>query len=521
MSKPDERAAALHALNRAAFGPRPGDVEMVAGMGARRYLERQLEPESIPIPPELRARIGELPTLTMTPPELFAEFQGPIRAAARGDAEAKKAARRDARRVIRDAVYARIVRALYGPRQLQETLTAFWFNHFNVFAGKGLCAIWTGAFEQEAIRPHTLGRFRDLLGATAKHPAMLFYLDNWRNAAPGSPGARGKSDGVNENYAREVMELHTLGVNGGYRQDDVIALAHILTGWTMRRPGIGMRMRRGSAMGGGFFDGLRRWRGNETGPVADAYGFYFDPRRHDYGDRTLLGRKIPGGGMRAGERALDLLAASPATANHLSFELAQYFVADDPPAALVERMARRYLASDGDLRAVLETMFMSAEFADPRYYGAKLKTPYEYVISCARAAGVEVLNANPLAGAMAMMGMPLYGCQTPNGYGNTRAAWLNPDGMMMRLSFATALGAGRLPLDRPPRNYVAGEPGAFGDPGGMRPAAYFTPPAPPDPAALAMTLGDQFTPHTAAAVENAPPRLRAPLILGSPEFMMR
>lgn len=525
MSKSDERAAALHALNRAAFGPRPGDLEAVAATGARGYLERQLNPESIPIPAELREQIGALRTLRMTPPDLFAEFQQPIRAAAKGDVEAKKAARRHARQVVQEAVYARIVRAIYGPRQLQEVLTAFWFNHFNVFAGKGLCSIWTGAFEEEAIRPHTLGRFRDLLGATARHPAMLFYLDNWRNTAPGSPGARGKFGGINENYAREVMELHTLGVNGGYHQADVIALAHMLTGWSLARPGFARRMGRfggmvggGAPGGGGFFGRFRRFRANAAGPVADSYGFRFYPRRHDYSDQTFLGRKITGGGMAEGARALDLLAASPATARHLSFQLAQYFVADEPPPALVERMARRYLDSDGELRAVLATMFMSAEFADPRYRRVKFKTPYEYVISSARAAGVEVRNVRPLAGAMAMMGMPLYGCQTPNGYGNTRAAWLNPDGMMMRLGFATALGAGRLPLDRSPLDYMAGSPEDLRDRPAPRPAEFVARPA---PSALAVTLGDQFTPHTAAAVASAPPALRAPLMIGSPEFMMR
>ena len=522
MSASNDKAAALHALNRAAFGPRPGDADAVAEAGARAYLERQLEPDSIPIPPELTAQIRGIRTLGMTPPQLFAEFQEPIREAAKGDVAAKKAARRAARQVVQEAIYARIVRAIHGPRQLQEVLTAFWFNHFNVFAGKGLCSIWIGAFEEEAIRPHTMGRFRDLLGATAKHPAMLFYLDNWQNTGPGSPGARGKFDGINENCAREVMELHTLGVNGGYHQDDVIALAHILTGWSIERPGFARRMGGFGGMGGGgLFGRFARRRADAAGGAADAYGFRFYPRRHDYSDKLFLGRKIAGGGMAEGERALDMLAESPATAKHLSFQLAQYFVADAPPDALVERMARRYLQSGGEIRAVLETMFLSAEFSDPRCRGTKFKSPYEYVISCARAAGVEVINTRPLAGSMAMMGMPLYGCQTPNGYSNTREAWLNPDGMMMRLSFATAIGAGRLPLNRPPQDYAAGSPDGAAERPMMRPAEFIDRPPPPDPAALAMTLGDLFTPNTAAAVEQAPPPLRAPLILGSPEFMTR
>ena len=239
----------LHALNRLAFGPRPGDIEELRRSGVDSYIARQLDPTSIPEPPELSDRIGSLRTLRMTPVELFLEFQQPIRQAAKGDTDAKKAARHEARQVIMEAVEARVVRAVFGVRHLQEVMTAFWFNHFNVFAGKGLCSIWTGAFEEEAIRPHTMGRFRDLLGATAQHPAMLFYLDNWQNTAPGSSGKHGKFDGINENYARELMELHTLGVNGGYTQNDVIALAHILTGWGLQK--------RGGQMGPGQMDGAQ------------------------------------------------------------------------------------------------------------------------------------------------------------------------------------------------------------------------------------------------------------------------
>ncbi|MGH8336181.1 MAG: DUF1800 family protein, partial [Gammaproteobacteria bacterium] len=218
-----ENQRAIHVLNRMAFGPRPGDNEEVRSIGVQAYIERQLDPSSIPEPPELKQRLDGLPTLRMTPVQLFQEFQQPIRQAAKGDKTAKQEARREARVVMMEAVQARIIRALYGPRQLQEVMAAFWFNHFNVFAGKGLCSIWTGAFEEEAIRPHTMGRFRDLLGATAHHPAMLFYLDNCQNTAPDAPGSHGKFEGINENYAREVMELHTLGVNGGYAQQDVIA----------------------------------------------------------------------------------------------------------------------------------------------------------------------------------------------------------------------------------------------------------------------------------------------------------
>ena len=545
---------ALHVLNRLAFGPRPGDFEHVRAIGPERYVQEQLHPESIAIPGDLTERVNQYRTLHMTPIALFMQYQRPIMEARRdakaeggGDKGAVKDATKDARIqqriVMREAVEARMMRAIEGPRQLQEVMTAFWFNHFNIFAGKGLDNIWTGSFEETAIRPHTFGKFRALLGATAHHPAMLFYLDNWQNTAPGSGGAKGKFEGINENYARELMELHTLGVNGGYSQADVIALAHILTGWGIPKGGGGEGNRRpggpngpGAVMGGlfPFRRMMQRPNFRRPGAPVDPSGFYFDASRHDFSEKTFLGHQIEGGGMDEGEHSLDILARSPATAKHLSFKLAQYFVADDPPKALVERMARRYLATDGETRAVLETMFTSAEFWDPRYYGAKFKTPYEYVVSCARATGVPIRNYRPLYGTMQILGMPLYGCQTPNGYANTQEAWLNPDAMMTRLSFATALGSGNLPLENPPfeedadgggemrrerpavpRN-GAGKVNIKFDPGPHGPRMM-----PPDPAQLAATLGDYFTPATANAVEGSPTNLRAPLILGSPEFMKR
>ena len=545
----------LHVLNRLAFGPRPGDFEHVSAIGPERYVHEQLHPESVAIPADLTERVNEYRTLHMTPIALFTRYQRPVMQARRdakaesgGDKTAIKDATKDARIqqriVMREAVEARMMRAIEGPRQLQEVMTAFWFNHFNVFAGKGLDNIWTGAFEETAIRPHTFGKFRTLLGATAHHPAMLFYLDNWQNTAPGSPGSKGKFEGINENYARELMELHTLGVNGGYSQADVIALAHILTGWGLPKGGgggggVGNRKPGGPNMqtaGTGELFPFRRMmlrRQNFMRTAVDPSGFYFDPSRHDFSKKTFLGRRIDGGGMDEGEHGLDILARSPATAKHLSFKLAQYFVADDPPNALVSRMADRYLATDGEIRAVLETMFTSAEFWDPRYYSVKFKTPYEYVISCARATGVPIRNYRPLYGTMQLLGMPLYGCQTPNGYANTQDAWLNPDAMMTRLSFATALGSGNLPLENPPFEEAADggnmrrEPAVVPRNGGGKVNIKFDPGphgpkmTPPDPAQLAATLGDYFSPSTANAVEVSPANLRAPLILGSPDFMKR
>lgn len=533
----------LHVLNRLAFGPRPGDFERVSAIGPERYVQEQLHPESIAIPSDLTEHINQYRTLHMTPVALFMEYQRPImqarktaKADAAGDKNEIKDATKDARIkervVMSEAVQARIMRAIEGPRQLQEVMTAFWFNHFNVFAGKGLDSVWTGSFEQTAIRPHTFGKFRTLLGATAHHPAMLFYLDNWQNTAPGSPGSKGKFEGINENYARELMELHTLGVSGGYTQADVIALAHILTGWGLPKARGGNPSRRGDRMAGGAFPLMRRRR-NFMPDAVDPSGFYFDSSRHDFSEKNFLGHKITGGGIDEGEHALDILARSPATAKHLSNQLAQYFVADDPPKALVDRMAQRYLATDGEIRAVLETMLTSAEFWDPRCYGAKFKTPYEYVVSCARATGVPVRNYRPLYGTMQLLGMPLYGCLTPNGYSNTEDAWLNPDAMMTRLSFATALGSGNLPLENPPFEEDADgetmrrEPRVVPKNGAGKvnikfdPAPHGPKMTPPDPVQLASTLGNYFSPATAEAVEASPPQLRAPLILGSPEFMKR
>jgi uncharacterized protein (DUF1800 family) len=530
---------AMHALNRLAFGPRPGDFEHVRAIGVETYLQQQLDPEAIAIPPSLVDRVHGLRTLHMTPGALFIEYQRPIMMERRqnpNDKDDQKELRERRQIIMREAVEGRLLRAIEGPRQLQEVMTAFWFNHFNIFAGKDLCALWTGSFEEVAIRPHTMGRFRTLLGATARHPAMLYYLDNWQNTAPGAPGSKGKFEGINENYARELMELHTLGVNGGYSQSDVIALAHILTGWGLAKEGgNGGGRRRPSDEGvemfrNGFF-GLRRRNRFAAPPrgLGDGSAFYFDPDRHDFSRKVLLGHPIEGGGASEVEQALDVLARHPSTAKHLSYQLAQYFVADEPPPALVARMAARYAETDGDIRQVLATIFTSAEFWDRRHFGAKYKTPYEYVISSVRAAGTAVTNFRPLAGTMQLLGMPTYGCLTPNGYPNTQDAWLNPDAMMARLSFATALGNGNLPLEAPPfdGDGAGGNRGYFNKKGttnirlDTNPARPGRKMDPLDATAVTATLGNSFSQKTRDAIEAAPPQLRAAMVLGSPEFMMR
>jgi uncharacterized protein (DUF1800 family) len=501
---------AQHLLDRLAYGPRPGDIERVAQLGADRYIDEQLDPDRIEEPEALQEQMDSLETLRLGTAELYRRYGPQERKQVKDDPEAKKQYQRAVNHVAEQAMQARLMRAVYSPAQLQEVMTDFWFNHFNVFRGKGLDRLWLGTYERDAIRPYALGRFRDLLGATAKHPAMLFYLDNWHSTIAKTDFFGDQKGGLNENYAREVMELHTLGVDGGYTQKDVTELARVLTGWTFLPK-----------------DWLRG--GNAS--------FAFEPKRHDFGDKIVLGQHFGGEGQAEGERALDLLARSPATAHHISYQLAQYFVADDPPPALVDRMAQRFLQTDGNIREVLRTLFHSPEFWSARDIGNKFKTPYQYVVSAARASGVEIRNYRPLFKAMNQLGMPLYGCQTPDGYKNTEAAWLNPDAMVYRLNFATALGAGRLPLLRPENQLPAPDDSEVAAAAGMKPmdangqlmptAAAESPqetgpqdrPPPPDPAALQATLGNPFSAQTSAALAAAAPALRASLMLGSPEFM--
>jgi uncharacterized protein (DUF1800 family) len=278
----------------------------VKSIGVDRYIDEQLHPASIPLPEELKSKLRGLETVGRSAPELFVEYGPPSYAANRGDKQAAQKARQRARVIVDQAIDARLLRAIESPRQLEEVMVNFWFNHFNVFAQKGLDRLWIGSYEEEAIRPYALGRFRDLLGATAKHPAMLFYLDNWQNTAPGSPGSRGQFKGLNENYARELMELHTLGVDGGYTQQDVITLAKILTGWGFRRPG--QRLQAVNAAGR-FIPVSQDTSGNS--------GFFFDANRHDFSSKAFLGKTIRGSGIAEGEEALDILADHPSTARFI------------------------------------------------------------------------------------------------------------------------------------------------------------------------------------------------------------
>jgi uncharacterized protein (DUF1800 family) len=523
--------AILHALNRLAYGPRPGDVERVRQMGLAKWIDQQLNPNSID-DRAVEARLENYPTLRMSSKMLLAEYpqpkQGivpPVKQAPveqrRSDAAAATIARdaqasreqgsadiagnasapsaqvtqsnfntpspmkeasmrQDApegnpatpgaggkrdllggdpnavpraiaddskrpQRVVEELAMAKVTRAVYSERQLQQIMDDFWFNHFNVFAAKGEDRWYLTSYERDVIQPHTFGKFKDLLTATAKSPAMMFYLDNFLSADPRAaerqaaqramrqqarwggwgrptpprplpPQAQQQKNnvrGLNENYGRELMELHTLGVDGGYTQKDVTEVARCFTGWTIDKPRI------------------------------DA-DFKFDERVHDPDPKIVTGKKINAGGMRDGEEVIDLLVHHPSTAKFISTKLARRFVSDNPPPALVARMAQTFQSSDGDIRAVLKTMIYSPEFWSRAAYRAKIKTPFELVVSAARALGTDVDTPMPLVQWAGRIGEPLYQCQPPTGYSDKADTWVNTGALLNRLNYSLALASNRV-----------------------------------------------------------------------------
>lgn len=529
--------AILHALNRLAYGPRPGDVERVRQTGLAKWIEQQLNPNSMD-DKALDARLQDYPTLRMSSAKLIEEYPRPKQqekqAAKRAQAQLERdeqrrsdtaaafvakdmqpspapkdaaetstdasqndpqnpaaaqsgtastdpnaaspmkneppqeslAARgagkrglqggdpnniaraldensRRPQRVVAELAMAKVTRAIYSERQLQQVMDDFWFNHFNVFAGKGEDRYYLTAYERDVIQPHALGKFKDLLTASAKSPAMLFYLDNFLSADPraaqrlaqeramrqqwryrrfGQPlpprppqGQQKKQNerGLNENYGRELMELHTLGVDGGYNQKDVTEVARCFTGWTIEKP-----------------------RQNPE--------FRFDERLHDPDPKFVLGKKIHSGGMKDGEEVIELLARNPSTAKFISTKLARRFVSDNPPPQLVARMAETFLNSDGDIKAVMHTMIFSPEFWSREAYHAKIKTPFELVVSAARALGTDVDMPLPLVAWVGRIGEPLYQCQPPTGYSDKADAWVNTGALLNRLNFSLALAGNRM-----------------------------------------------------------------------------
>jgi len=500
-AKADAKIAS-HVLNRLGFGARPGDIERVQTMGVAAYIDQQLHPERID-DAELQSRLSEFETLSMSTADLADKYFMPAEQMRRQQQRLQaqnppsdqmmapngqpapppaspelQAARQAQANVINELMQAKVLRAALSEKQLNEVLVDFWFNHFNVFVGKGQVRDYLPEYERDVIRPHVLGNFRELLGAVAHSPAMLFYLDNWQSASPNAgpilnpemerrlndprvrPDQRRQmmqrleqmraqqkrpQRGLNENYARELMELHTLGVDGGYSQQDVIELAKILTGWTIDRP----------QQGGGFV---------------------FRPQMHDNGTKTLLGQQFAPNGEAEGERALDLLSRHPSTAHHIAFKLAQRFIADEPPAAVVDRAAKVFLDTKGDLREVTRTILTSPEFFAPAAYRAKVKTPFEFVVSAVRATDATVVNAQPMVVALRNLGMPVYGAQPPTGYSMTADAWVNTGALLGRMNFAVDLmNGGRVqPVEGPGRG--AGRPvppqaAPNGRPGGPPPQA--------------------------------------------------
>jgi uncharacterized protein (DUF1800 family) len=446
---PDDRTI-IHVLNRIGYGPTPGDVERVRRIGLARYIDQQLAPEKL-ADTAMASRLAGFRTLQEGSRQIAEDYflpvlmarrharqsQGELADEARGRAAdraprtpGERAALMQEREVLAELGAQKVLRAAYSERQLEAVMVDFWFNHFNVFAGKGPTRIYLTEYERDSIRPHVLGRFRQLLGATAESPAMLFYLDNWQSSAPQgartagrravrAPAATGapamqRARGINENYARELMELHTLGVAGGYTQKDVQEVARAFTGWTITTP------RQGGS-------------------------FRYEPRMHDDGEKVVLGHRFPaGGGRNDGERVLDILAAHPATARFVALKLARRFVADDPPATLVDRAASKFRDTGGDLREVVRTILTSPEFFAAAAYRAKVKTPFEFITSAVRATGSDAGNARPLVQALRDLGMPAYYCQPPTGYADRAEAWVNAGALLNRMNFALSLTEGNL-----------------------------------------------------------------------------
>ncbi|MGB7844120.1 MAG: DUF1800 domain-containing protein [Candidatus Acidiferrum sp.] len=513
--------AIQHALNRLAYGPRPGDVERVRQMGLAKWIDQQLNPKSID-DSAVEARLNGYPTLRMTSAQLMAEYPNPkqvAKAAGQPKQEAAQvqAAQKQAddaiaamaremdgnsspatgapensetmtsasvamdtpspmklnpatpgaggrgalsvdpnavpraiaddskrpQRVVEELGMAKLTRAVYSGRQLQQVMDDFWFNHFNVFAGKGEVKWYLTSYERDVIQPRALGKFKDLVTETAKSPAMLFYLDNFLSADPraaerqaaeramrqqmrrrpfGYPprpqpqpaqNRKKQERGLNENYGRELMELHTLGVDGGYTQKDVTEVARCFTGWTIEKP-------------------------------REIAQFKFDERVHDPNPKVVLGKKIHAGGMKDGEQVIELLTKHPSTAKFISTKLARRFVSDTPPPALVERMAKSFQKSSGDIQEVMRTMIYAPEFWSRESYRAKVKTPYELVVSSVRALGTDVDTPMPLVQWVGRIGEPLYQCQPPTGYSDKADTWVNTGALLNRLNFSLALAGNKV-----------------------------------------------------------------------------
>ena len=497
-----EQQRILHVLNRLGFGARPGEVERVKAMGLENYINQQLNPEKIS-DSAAENKLADLSTLNMTTAELYGKFPQPgqllRQLQARGVLPENLAEARENRvkgganakpgdeamsgpeapknnqtqppanplenekyreaiekyyrenglqrpqRIISELQASRILRAVYSERQLQEVMVDFWTNHFNVFANKGADRWLLTSYDRDTIRPLAMSKFSQLLEATAKSPAMLFYLDNFQSVSPDANTGRLRPQqqrrGINENYARELMELHTLGVDGGYTQKDVQEVARCFTGWTIFQP------RGGAAAVAAVMprDGERRNARRGDAMQRTAGTFFFNMRAHDDGEKMVLGHKIPaGGGMKDGLMVLDILAHHPSTAKFIATKLVRHFVADNPPAALVDRAAETFRKTDGDIRETLKTIFFSKEFNSTESYRVKIKRPFELVVSAIRTLGADTNGGPGTHQWIARMGEPLYGFQTPNGYSDSAESWVNTGGLLERMNFGLALASNRV-----------------------------------------------------------------------------
>jgi len=462
-----EEQKATHVLNRLGYGARPGDVARVEQMGIRQYIEQQLHPEQIN-DAATENRLTMFPSIHMAADELMARYPEPQQAAQRAGLQKPKAgdnAKADRAQLqtfmmqnglerpqllLQELESQRVVRAVYSERQLQEVMTDFWFNHFNVNWKKGQDKWFTTDYEMNTIRPHAMGKFKDLLMATAKSPAMLFFLDNHLSSAPSAPPlnaaaaarrvnpknplapmiqaraaaasnankGKARTPGINENYGRELMELHTLGVDGGYTQKDVQEVARAFTGWTIDKP-----------------------RQNAE--------FIFRPMMHDRGEKLVLGHMIrPGGGIEDGEQVIDILAHHPSTARFISTKLVRYFVSDTPPASLVDKVAATYMKTDGDIREMLRTIFYSDEFMSPDAYQQKTKSALEYVASAIRALNGETNGGPRIAQELGKMGQPLYQYVAPTGFPDRADYWISDGSLVERINFAVNLTLNKIPDTR-------------------------------------------------------------------------
>jgi uncharacterized protein (DUF1800 family) len=501
-----EQQRILHVLNRLGFGARPGDVERVKAMGLENYINQQLNPEKIS-DSAAENKVADLSTLNMSTAELYGKFPQPgqllRQLQARGALPENLAEARENRvkggantkpgempkddamsgpeapknnqtqppanplenekyreaiekyyrenglqrpqRIINELQASRILRAVYSERQLQEVMVDFWTNHFNVFANKGADRWLLTSYDRDTIRPFAMAKFSQLLEATAKSPAMLFYLDNFQSVSPDANAGRLRPQqqrrGINENYARELMELHTLGVDGGYTQKDVQEVARCFTGWTIFQP------RGGAAAVSAVMprDGERRNARRRDAMERTAGTFFFNTRTHDDGEKMVLGHKIPaGGGMKDGLMVLDILAHHPSTAKFIATKLVRHFVADNPPPALVDRAAETFRKTDGDIRETLKTIFFSKEFNSTEAYRVKIKRPFELVVSAIRTLGADTNGGPGTHQWIARMGEPLYGFQTPNGYSDSAESWVNTGGLLERMNFGLALAGNRV-----------------------------------------------------------------------------